>query len=459
MHKINEENQKTSLGAKIFVSFFLVILLLGIGISTIIQNILTKTLKTEGVETYLVNRIVNQFTITSLGFIMIAMVLTFIIAFILSRSISKPLTILTKTAQDITAGDLSKRAVVKSNDEIGQLAQSFNTSINALVDAKTKVETILHNIGDAVFVIDNKYRIIVFNKTSCELSGYTTKEAIGQKYDKILKFIYEDSKKINNVFIRECIEGGKLTSMANHTLLVRKDGIEIPVEDSAAPLTAIKLFTEMLSNKDTERLSEEQKEYIKAAHESTDRMAKLVNELLNISRLETGKLKIEPNPVNLITFIQDIIEETDALAKKHKCKILFIKPEKNSITALIDPTLVRQVIHNLLMNAIRYSTDKITINLEEKIDNYQISIQDRGIGIPREIQGRIFEKFFRADNAQKITSTGSGLGLYLAKMITRAFGGKIWFKSKKGEGSTFFVSIPKEGMKKEEGGKSLIKIN
>src|SRR3989339_876957 len=451
MHKINEENQKTSLGAKIFVSFFLVILLLGIGISTIIQNILTKTLKTEGVETYLVNRIVNQFTITSLGFIMIAMVLTFIIAFILSRSISKPLTILTKTAQDITAGDLSKRAVVKSNDEIGQLAQSFNTSINALVDAKTKVETILHNIGDAVFVIDNKYRIIVFNKTSCELSGYTTKEAIGQKYDKILKFIYEDSKKINNVFIRECIEGGKLTSMANHTLLVRKDGIEIPVEDSAGnimgcavvfrdvsqsrevdkmksefvslashqlrtPLTAIKLFTEMLSNKDTERLSEEQKEYIKAAHESTDRMAKLVNELLNISRLETGKLKIEPNPVNLITFIQDIIEETDALAKKHKCKILFIKPEKNSITALIDPTLVRQVIHNLLMNAIRYSPDKIT-------------------------------------------STGSGLGLYLAKMITRAFGGKIWFKSKKGEGSTFFVSIPKEGMKKEEGGKSLIKKN
>lgn len=498
--KIDDEkniNQQTSLSAKIFVSFFLIILLLGIGISEIIQNVLKKTLEIEGVNPDLIKNIINQFTITSLGLIMAAMIIAFIIAFILSRNISKPLSELSKTAENITAGDLSRRAAILSSDEIGNLAQSFNTTIDALVDAKKKAETILHNIGDGVFVLDKNYKIIVFNQKSSELSGYTAKEALGQHYSKILTFIYENSRKINDVFIKECLEEGIQTSMANHTLLIRKDGAEIPVEDSAVPLknkngetigcvvvfrdvtqarevskmksefvslashqlrtplTAIKLFTEMLSEKDTDRLTEEQKEYIQTINKSTDRMTKLVNELLNVSRLESGKLKIEPNPVNLQKFIEEIVHDNKAIAKEYGSKINIIAPSK-AIIALIDPTLMRQVLHNLIVNAIHYSGDEISIQLKERPEDYEISIKDKGIGIPENIQERIFEKFFRADNAQKITSSGSGLGLYLVKMIMDVSGGKIWFRSKIGQGTTFFITIPKKGMKKEIGGKSLI---
>src|SRR3989339_2156206 len=372
----------------------------------------------------------------------------------------------------------------KINDEIGQLAQSFNTSINALVDAKTKVETILHNIGDAVFVIDNKYRIIVFNKTSCELSGYTTKEAIGQKYDKILKFIYEDSKKINNVFIRECIEGGKLTSMANHTLLVRKDGIEIPVEDSAAPLkdsagnimgcavvfrdvsqsrevdkmksefvsldshqlrtplTAIKLFTEMLINGDVGELQDRQKQYLGDIYESTTRMVRLVNDLLSLSRLESGRLRVEPVDTNMISFIQSIIEEIVPLASSKNIKIVFEKIVDELPSVAIDPTLMRQVINNLITNAVRYSLGRkeglVNVNIKKKEKNIEISVKDNGIGIPKEVQSRIFEKFFRADNAHEIMADGNGLGLYLVKQIIDAFGGSIRFDSEAGRGAVFY---------------------
>jgi PAS domain S-box-containing protein len=438
-----------------------------------------------------------------INFLIFIPVLIFIIvvSFFTSRAIINPIKKLMQGAESIKLGNLNYRINISGRDEIAQLADSFNSMTDKLVKLKLEAEAVLYSIGDGVFVIDKNCKIVAFNQVAEKLSGYKAKEAIGQKYDKILKFVFEKNNKINNKFIKECLNKGKITSLANHTMLIRKDGTKIPVADSSAPLknkngintgcvvvfrditlerevdkmktefvslashqlrtplTAIRLFSEMLNMGDKKGLTKKQKEYIESIQISVERMIILVNDLLNVSRLEAGKLGVEPEPTDLVSFIQNVIDENKALIKEKKCKVVFDKPEEKLPKILIDHVLMRQVINNLIINAVKYSSVKkcnVFVKLEEKNKKYIISIKDNGVGISKEDQTKIFNKFFRSNDAQKIEPSGSGLGLYLAYMIMKASGGKIWFESSKDKGSTFYVSFSLAGMKKTKGGKGLI---
>ena len=243
---------------------------------------------------------------------------------------------------------------------------------------------------------------------------------------------------------------------------MKTEFVSVASHQLRTPLTPLRLFSEMLLNGEVGKLNPKQKEYIEAISQSTQRMIKLVNDLLNVSRIETGRLKIEPKLIQIEDFIQSIIDEAVPVANSHRCRFIFNKPKIKLPKIPIDPTLVRQVIHNLITNAIRYSSKKqcdIVVTLARKSHDYIISVKDNGIGIPENIQSRIFEKFFRADNAQKAEADGSGLGLYVAKMIIEASGGEIWFESppkSEKRGTIFYVSIPAKGMMKKEGEKGLV---
>jgi len=196
-------------------------------------------------------------------------------------------------------------------------------------------------------------------------------------------------------------------------------------------------------------------------YQSNQRMIKLVNDLLNVSRLDTGVLKIDPKLVQFEKIIEHVIEDQKVLIAKKQCKVTFKKPKKKLPTVLLDESLIKQVIHNLLTNAIRYSKSikgKILIKLELRDENkdYLLTVSDNGIGIPKNKQRHIFEKFFRTDEARKMESEGSGLGLYISKMIIESSGGRIWFESKENKGTKFYVSIPLKGMKQKKGEKILI---
>jgi len=226
---------------------------------------------------------------------------------------------------------------------------------------------------------------------------------------------------------------------------MKSEFVSVASHQLRTPLTSIRLFIEMLERGDVGKLNKDQKEYIENVSQSTRSMIQLVNDLLNLSRIESGKLKIETQSVQLDILIQEIITEADIIAKEKNCEIIFNKQEKSAPMVLTDANLLRQVIHNLVTNAIRYSLpDKCGINiyLQKKKDFYVISVADSGIGIPEEIKERIFGKFFRADNAVKTSTDGSGLGLYVAKMIIERLGGEIWFESKEGEGTTFSIKLP-----------------
>lgn len=254
---------------------------------------------------------------------------------------------------------------------------------------------------------------------------------------------------------------------------MKTEFVSVASHQLRTPLTAIKLFTEMLGDEEVGGLNGQQKDYMNNVRESTERMIRLVNDLLNVSRLETGRLKIEPEPVQMEDFIQNIITEAEPIAKEEDCVISFEKPKEKLPEISVDPILMRQVVHNLIMNAIQYSPVhilkgedngarkcpvgvKLERKKEEKEDYVIVSVSDKGIGIPEEARPRIFEKFFRADNAAQMKPEGSGLGLYVVKMVVEASGGKIWFESKEGEGTVFYVKIPIKGMVVKKGEKGLI---
>jgi signal transduction histidine kinase len=228
------------------------------------------------------------------------------------------------------------------------------------------------------------------------------------------------------------------------------------------PLTSINWYIEMLLSGDTGPLNEEQKSFLQEVYKGSNRLIQIVNEFLNVSRLESGRLKIQPKPLDLVAFTADIIKEVEPLAKARNCTVVFNMPTEKIPAIPLDGILMRQVVHNLLTNALRYSPEgKCTVTVDIKkgqARDFVLSVKDDGIGIPKDVQSRIFEKFFRTENAIHAVTEGSGIGLYISKMIVEASGCKIWFNSEENKGTTFFVSIPVVGSTAKGGDRELINM-
>jgi signal transduction histidine kinase len=174
-------------------------------------------------------------------------------------------------------------------------------------------------------------------------------------------------------------------------------------------------------------------------------MVYLISDLLNVSRLKTGKFVIESKPVYLPNIVDSEIEQLIEGASTKNLTLSFTKP-KEFPTMLLDEMKLRQVIMNFTDNAIYYtpSGGKINITLKDSPKSVEFTVKDSGIGVPKEQQHKLFVKFFRADNARKARPDGTGLGLFMAKKVIIAQGGSMIFESVEGKGSTFGFSFPKE---------------
>ncbi len=231
---------------------------------------------------------------------------------------------------------------------------------------------------------------------------------------------------------------------------LKNEFVGIASHQLRTPLATMSWYVEMLRSEDAGKLTDQQKEFLGEVYTGIQRMVRLVNNLLNVSRIESGHLKIEPKLTPMEPFIKDIIHELDPLARKNHSTVTFKEPKTPLPPVAIDATLLRQVVHNFLTNAIRYSLpgeNAIEVALVRERGSYVVSVSDEGIGIPKAAQSRIFEHFYRAENAREHAADGSGLGLYLAKMIMETAGGKIWFKSpiryRKGKAATARDTAPR----------------
>ena len=234
---------------------------------------------------------------------------------------------------------------------------------------------------------------------------------------------------------------------------MKSEFVSIASHQLRTPLSIIKWYVEFLSKKEKQvGFTSEQKKYIKTIGDSNQRMIRLVNDLLDISRIESGKIQVHPEPTNIVELTQNIIKENKPVAEHKNVKISF-KFEQDIPLINVDPRRISMVIENLISNAIKYMRDDnesgyISIELSKESSKFLFNIADNGVGIPEKEQKKIFKKFFRADNTMKLKTSGTGLGLFIAKAIVESHKGKMWFVSKEGEGTTFYFDIPLKKQRK-----------
>lgn len=476
----------------------------------------------------------------------VAGVAVILIALFATRTVAKPIEDLTHVATQISLGDLDQEVNITSQDEIGVLAFNFNkmvyrlkefynklenavaertdalnqkvkdleaakkTTQNVLKDlekSKDKIEenkqwfeAILSSIGEGVYVLDNKEKIILFNDAASRLLGWDKKEMIGQDELKILQPEDEKGHKITKASnkISQAWLGGKTQTFKN-LFFKKKDKKVLPVALAVAPiknrqgeviagviafrdttiereidrmksefvsvashqlrtpLSSIKWFLEMILGGRAGKINDKQNEFIKEAYMSNQRMIDLVNSLLNVSRIETGRLAIAPEPTDLIELTKSVITENTPDIKIKKQQLQFIPPKEKLSKISIDPRIVRQVLQNLINNACKYTPErgKIEVEISPRKDDILFRVEDTGYGIPRDQQDKMFQKFFRADNVILQATEGSGLGLYVAKSAVELSGGKIWFESEENKGSAFYFTLPKKGSPRVKGEKSI----
>lgn len=225
---------------------------------------------------------------------------------------------------------------------------------------------------------------------------------------------------------------------------VKSDLISISAHQLRTSLSALKWILKMLLDKDLGALSLEQESFIKKASDSNERMITLVNDMLTLNHSEDSALTFNFKPTDILSLIEETLFEFSGESHKKQIETIFLKPDHQLSQVVCDREMIRVVLQNLVENAIKYSNtgDKVFITLKEESGAIILSVRDTGIGISKEEQPKIFDKFFRAKNATAKEIIGSGLGLFTTQNIVNHHGGKIWFESNEDAGSTFFVSLP-----------------
>lgn len=211
------------------------------------------------------------------------------------------------------------------------------------------------------------------------------------------------------------------------------------------PISVIKSYLEALLLEDFGKINSKQREYLVDSLENIKRMAKNINDLLNISLIEEGKYELKLKLLSLEKITESVVNNLALWTEAANCEVIFQKPKEKLPKVLADPLKIRQVLENLISNAIKYKKagrGKIEINLAKKGKEVLFSCKDNGIGIAEEDFKKVFSKFYRSEEAMEIDPSGSGLGLYLNKAIVELSGGKIWFSKNKDFGMTFYFTLP-----------------
>ena len=408
----------------------------------------------------------------------LALVLTGLMGVIFSNTVTEPIILLTKKAKDMASGDLNQEIPVNSADEIGQLTMNFNymakelnRTIAATESEKNKLSILLHNMTDGVLSYDAGGNLIHANASCQELLDFDDIEAI--PFAEMMKLLGADLKSVSlgettdankdstiaigDKFITAsftpymnklgAIEGWvivlqdvtKMKKLDN----MRKEFVANVSHEIRTPLTTIKSYTETLLDGAMAQ-PELAKGFLKTIDKEADRMAMLVQDLLDLSRFDNKQINLNLEEVDLIELVRQCIKQNEILANK-KRQIIEFAPQDEAMWIEVDLSRINQVITNILTNAIKYSPEdtRIKVYMDETDRYYRVYIQDSGIGIPKEDLNHIFERFYRVDKARSREMGGTGLGLAIAKEFMEAHGGKIVVHSEAGKGTLMVLRFNK----------------
>lgn len=227
---------------------------------------------------------------------------------------------------------------------------------------------------------------------------------------------------------------------------VKTEFLSIAAHQLRTPLGSMRWNIELLLAGEMGEVAPQVKEILMQVYQGTQRMITLVADLLSVSRIDQNRVPDQPSQVDVVRVIRDVMKEIEFTTKKKSVSVILEIGSAQIPPIMVDSQHMRDVIQNLLSNAAKYSREGSTVSVKVKDENgnIQISVQDQGIGIPKKDQSKIFSKFFRADNATLSQTEGNGLGLYVVKSYVEAWGGRVWFESTEGVGTTFYLLLPEK---------------
>ena len=418
---------------------------------------------------------------------LLAVVLGVVMAVIISRSLTKPIAEINDRTTRIAQGDYSGGILVRSNDEIGQLAENVNAlavrieeTTNSTEFERRRLDSGLEHMTDGVIATDRRGSINIINTAALQMTGMEDSNvALGQPILEVLQIAdrYNLRELLDNqdeLLLDFSNEERQLIIRAYFSLIQRASGfisgLVIVLHDVTeqqrieeerrqfvsnvshelrTPLTSVKSYVDALQEGAIED-PEVAKSFLAVAQDETTRMIHMINDLLELSRMDSGTMKLETEYVNVGELFNYILNRFDMIIanddKPEKYYTIKREITNSQIWVELDTSKFTQVVDNIMNNAIKYSPDGgvITARMIDRKTEVVLSITDQGLGIPKKDLGHIFDRFFRVDKARSRAQGGTGLGLAISKEIIERFGGKIWVDSSEGKGSTFSISLPYE---------------
>lgn len=408
----------------------------------------------------------------------IGFILTTFFAFFLSSRITKPLSAMKKAADRYSRGDFSVDIKIKSNDEIGVLADTFNKMAKRLGDLivalsreKEQISSVLSSMVDGVITLDKDGKIIVTNPPAEGMlkAWWYEQGGEGEQDENLpnsILSIFQEVVKNEQEVIADVVVQGRTFSVVMAPLYdrdqvrgavavmrdmteertldkLRKDFVANVSHELRTPLVMLQGYSEAIMD-DIAESQEEKRELAHIIYDESLRMSRLVNELLDLARLEGGHFNLNLTPSSLLTLENKVVHKFNGIAKDSEIHLeLDWKAKEEEFC--FDSDRLEQVLTNLIDNAIRHTQKggQVTLKTEDDDQYCTIEVTDTGSGIPPEDLPFVFERFYKGDKARTRGRSGTGLGLSIAKNIVTAHGGKINVRSKLNEGTTFSIRLPK----------------
>lgn len=372
--------------------------------------------------------------------------------------------------------------LAKSKEELSQLVAKLKQQQQLLELEQAKTTSIINAIPNGLLASSRDGNIFLVNKETEKLLGLDSNNLLGKLIDQVLPYSEDRTQIINSAVLpSKTILAGHITRVFTyespinkHKLIIENTANPIKIENDIVgvvdiirdttqeqeteraqkefvsiashqlrtPITSIKWNAELLLSADN--LSQDLKYAVDDIYKASNRMEKLVNALLNLSRIDLGKIKFVTQEINISKYIDTVLKTFESEVTQ---KGIIIQKEISIDTPIInDPVYTDIIIGNIISNAVKYTSSNGNISIKaykiEDNNTFHMEITDNGLGIPLAQQAQIFGRLFRADNAKNSHTDGNGLGLYVVKKLVEAMNGNVWFQSKENKGTTFFIELP-----------------
>ncbi|MDW3945487.1 cell wall metabolism sensor histidine kinase WalK [Staphylococcus saprophyticus] len=420
---------------------------------------------------------INQIFIVGTG---ISLLITVILGFFIARTITKPITDMRNQTVEMSKGNYTQRVKIYGNDEIGELALAFNNLSKRVQEAqanteseKRRLDSVITHMSEGIIATDRRGRVRIVNDMALTMMGTMKEDIIGDHMLKVLKleedFSLDEIQENNDSFLLDINENEGIIARVNFSTIVQETGFvtgyiavlhdvteQQQVErerrefvanvshELRTPLTSMNSYIEALESgawKDGELAPQ----FLSVTREETERMIRLVNDLLQLSKMDNESEQITKEIVDFNMFINKIINRHEMSAKD----TTFVREvPTETIFTEIDPDKMTQVFDNVITNAMKYSRGDKRVEFHVKqnalYNRMTIRVKDNGIGIPINKVDKIFDRFYRVDKARTRKMGGTGLGLAISKEIVEAHNGRIWANSVEGQGTSIFITLPCE---------------